>query len=98
MLWFAVVACGGGGDADGDGFAFTAGDCDDADPAISPDAVEVCDGVDQDCNGVPDDAPSDGETYYADDDADGYGDDERTLVACALPDGYAAEGGDCEDD
>ncbi len=32
------------------------GDCDDADPAAYPGAIEVCDGVDRDCNGTIDDA------------------------------------------
>lgn len=33
-------------------------DCDDANPRIFPDAVELCDSVDNDCNGVVDDGTS----------------------------------------
>jgi hypothetical protein len=35
----------------GDGAALLAGDCDEADPSVNPDAVEACDDVDQDCDG-----------------------------------------------
>jgi hypothetical protein len=49
-------------DADGDGFpvAGCAGgrDCDDTNPAIRPGAIEVCNGLDDDCSGAPDDAPT----------------------------------------
>lgn len=39
-------------DADGDGYAVTE-DCDDANPAVNPGAVEVCDdGLDNDCDGA----------------------------------------------
>jgi Putative metal-binding motif len=37
------------------GFAPNTRDCDDTDPQTSPAAVEVCDGADQNCNGVADD-------------------------------------------
>jgi len=43
------------GDADGDGFTEAAGDCDDADARVHPDADDVCDGLDNDCNGTVDD-------------------------------------------
>lgn len=47
-------------DADGDGSP-EGEDCDDADPTVSPDLPEVCDGRDQDCDGVADDGvPNDG--------------------------------------
>lgn len=37
------------------GYVQNAGDCDDTNPAVNPGATEVCDGVDQNCNSVPDD-------------------------------------------
>jgi len=42
-------------DLDGDGYTKTSGDCDDASKAINPDAVELCNGLDDDCNGKTDD-------------------------------------------
>ncbi len=56
-------------DADGDGYMAQAcggDDCDDGDPAVHPNAAEVCDGVpDNDCNGVddPDEIDNDGDGY-----------------------------------
>jgi hypothetical protein len=38
-------------DADGDGWTPNEGDCDDGDPAISPGAAELCDAIDNDCDG-----------------------------------------------
>jgi len=44
-------------DVDHDGFTACGGDCNDANPAVSPAATEICDGFDQNCNLVVDDAP-----------------------------------------
>jgi N-acetylneuraminic acid mutarotase len=41
-------------DADGDGYRNCDGDCDDSDLAVHPGALEVCDGKDNDCDGVID--------------------------------------------
>ena len=42
-------------DADADGWSSCEGDCDDADPLTNPWAAELCNGLDDDCNGAADD-------------------------------------------
>ena len=91
-------------DADGDGYAADV-DCDDADPSVHPDAVEVCDpaGVDEDCNGVAndrDDGLSSGSAslFFADSDGDGFGDPARSGWACEQPAGFTTDASDCDDD
>jgi N-acetylneuraminic acid mutarotase len=44
-------------DDDFDGYSECAGDCNDMNPAIHPGAAEVCDGLDNDCDAVADNAP-----------------------------------------
>ena len=90
-----------GVDADADGYAI-ATDCDDTDPAVHPDATEVCDGVDNDCDGRIDDAdpsldPASTARFYPDADGDGHGVDTGGLEACEAPDGYAPVADDCDD-
>jgi hypothetical protein len=41
-------------DADGDGYRPEDGDCDDTDPAVHPGAEEICNAIDDDCDGVTD--------------------------------------------
>ena len=76
-------------------------DCEDTDPAIHPDGTEVCNEVDDDCDGDIDDADpdvADASTWYADTDLDGYGDADATTASCAPPSGYVADSTDCDDD
>ena len=74
------------------------GDCDDSDSAAAPDLDELCDSIDNDCDGdVDEDSAVDAPTWYLDADADGYGLDSSTLVQCYTPSGYAALGGECDD-
>ncbi len=70
-------------------------DCDDNDATSYPGAPEACDGKDNDCNGTTDDGV--GTEFYVDGDGDLFGDDAKTTIACALPVGYAAIAGDCDD-
>ena len=42
------------GDADQDGYSSCDGDCDDADISLSPGGIEVCDTLDNDCDGPAD--------------------------------------------
>jgi len=98
-------------DADGDGYgdptAFVEAceeplgmiaddtDCNDADAGIHPDAAEDCDGIDNDCDALVDEDLA--SPWYADLDADGYGDPTTRVMACAAPVGFIADGTDCDD-
>ncbi len=93
-----VTACG-----PGPGEVTNALDCDDSDPAVHPDAVELCSGVgiDEDCDGLVDDADSDvldNSRWWSDADGDGYGDEEATpTFACTGQSDEVARAGDCDD-
>jgi len=85
-------------DADGDGYISSADggdDCDDANASIHPDAAEVCDGVDQNCDGTTDEGVK--TTFYLDSDRDSYGDAATTTEDCSVPSGYVSNSSDCDD-
>ncbi len=80
------------------GYAALGGDCDDDDAAVNPGASEVCDGLDNDCDGEPDFNPVDGETWHEDGDGDGYGNAIISIATCTPPSsGYVSDGTDCDD-
>jgi len=80
------------------GFVAAAGDCDDAVAAVNPDAPEVCNGIDDNCDFVTDPPIAAGAaTWFADFDGDGYGNASSTATACSAPTGYVAIAGDCDD-
>ncbi|MES2640058.1 MAG: putative metal-binding motif-containing protein [Myxococcota bacterium] len=74
-----------------------ASDCDDEVATTFPGAAERCDDVDQDCDGALDEDAVDAATYYADADADGFGDPAVSMAACDVPSGYGTDARDCDD-
>ena len=103
--WYADEDGDGYGDPDDStlgcdapaGYGADATDCDDADAAINPDATEVCNDLDDDCDGAVDAGATDASTWYADADADGYGDPSVATSACVQPTGSVADALDCDD-
>jgi len=108
QIWYADF------DFDGHGDAATAtllcfaplnyillnGDCNDADSLITIGGTEICNLLDDDCDGLTDDNDPDviGQTiYYRDFDGDGYGDLTTSISICVLPIGYTLDQTDCND-
>ena len=76
------------------------GDCFEGATSINPGAAETCFpiGVDDDCDGETDEEGSTGcTTYFLDNDSDDYGLDGVTACLCGPTEGWASEGGDCQD-
>ncbi len=80
-----------------EGYAPQDGDCNDSNPSIHPFADEVCDSLDNNCNGTADEDAIDASVWYLDADGDGYGVDTDTVSACSAPSGYVADATDCDD-
>ena len=77
-------------------FVARGGDCDDTNAALSPDAEELADGIDNDCDGLVDEGLM--TTWYADVDGDLFGDPNVTREAATQPADFVAKGGDCDDE
>ena len=104
--WYADADGDGEGDASStteaceapSGYVAEAQDCDDSDASISPNATELCNEVDDDCDGeVDEDEAADASTWYADTDGDGYGDPDSSTVSCEQPSGSVSDDSDCND-
>ena len=103
---FSLIACNpddtGGDlsefvDRDNDGFPETQ-DCDDLDAQIHPDAVEICDLVDNNCDGDTDGADAfDAPAWFVDADGDTFGQDGKYIYSCEQQVGYTQDRTDCND-
>jgi hypothetical protein len=98
-------------DGDGDGFGAGNGalycndpgagytsdntDCNDNNVSVSPNAAEICNETDDDCDFEVDEYVT--STYYADLDSDGFGDINTAVEACQVPAGYVTDNSDCDD-
>jgi hypothetical protein len=70
-------------------------DCNDNDGSIHPNADEVCNGIDDDCDNSTDEGVLN--TYYHDSDEDGYGDAGDSTQACSAPADHVTDSTDCND-
>jgi len=99
-------------DTDGDGYGYSTSttqacsppagyvaistDCHDGFATVHPGASEVCDYLDNNCNGSVDEGLT-VPTWYRDEDVDGYGNASVTTQSCTTPGGYVADKTDCND-
>jgi hypothetical protein len=105
IAWYMDSDSDGYGGVDSEVFACSApagttsesGDCDDDDIAIHPGANELCDEVDNDCDGTIDQDATDAVIWFVDLDEDDFGDAETTTTACDQPSGYVDDDTDCDD-
>ena len=87
-----VIAC-----SQPTGYVNNSLDCNDSDSSINPSAPEICNNVDDNCNGQIDDFAVDAPTWYEDSDMDGFGNLNSILVDCDQPAGYVNNFDDCDD-
>ncbi len=80
-----------------DGSISAGTDCDDQNRSIHPGASEVCDGLDNNCDGVVDEHMR--MTAYLDEDGDGFGDRQKTVQVCPaeIRPGVVSNYSDCDD-
>ena len=103
-IYYADMDADGFGDAGSEleactiptGYVLDNTDCNDLNNLIHPFAAEFCNSIDDDCDGATDEGII-FTTYYADEDADGFGDIGNDSIACATVSGYVVDFTDCND-
>ena len=80
------------------GFVVDNTDCDDTRDISNPMALEICDELDNDCNGIADDLPN-LNIYFRDQDNDGFGNMAVMVDTCitSAPPGFVVDNTDCDD-
>ncbi|MEZ5055475.1 MAG: MopE-related protein [Saprospiraceae bacterium] len=91
---YQIITGAGVTDNDNDGYLSDV-DCDDNNPNVNPGAQEICNNIDDNCNGQIDEGLL--ITYFLDADGDGFGDINNSMDACSLPSGYTTDNTDCDD-
>ncbi|WP_164009376.1 MopE-related protein [Pyxidicoccus trucidator] len=77
------------------GYVSNDGDCNDSSSSTRPGATELCDSIDNNCNGMGDEPAK--QTYYRDADGDSYGTSSVSTQQCSQPSGYVSNTSDCND-
>ena len=78
------------------GFVTISGDCNDSNASVNPNTAEICNGLDDNCNGIADDGFV-LTNYYLDADSDGFGTMNNNINSCFQPTGYVSNSTDCND-
>jgi len=71
-------------------------DCNDSNNAIYPGATEICNYLDDDCDGITDDNVTFIQSFI-DADNDNFGNADFDSIACEIPPGYVLSNTDCND-
>ena len=80
-------------------YVTTPGDCKDWINSINPGMTELCDGIDNNCDGQVDEGCPDRKTWYRDGDGDGYGNPNPLYIkmSSVKPFGWVDNNDDCKD-
>jgi hypothetical protein len=70
-------------------------DCDDTNGNTYPGATEICNTIDDNCDGQIDEGVQ--TVYFIDSDGDTYGNPSVSILACTQPAGYTTDNTDCND-